>query len=347
MAKRRKGTLRPEDWQDLPDEDLLALRVRDLGLTIEGSWLEPRVQQLYDELTARGITFHPPCYLADEWLTPDMIPMIGLPFWLAHPRLKQLEHKMMLEVEGGNDAWCMKILRHECGHALNYAFGLFRRTRWRELFGNISEPYNVDNYSAKPYSKRFVIHLEDNYAQAHPDEDFAETFAVCLAPASNWQKKFAGWPAIKKLRYVDRLIDDMAGRLPVNTDRDELAAASRMTSTLAQFYDRRRRFLKEGFPGFYDPGLTKIFVPDPPDSKAERAAAFLRRWRKPLINNVCMWTSDRKYDVSELIKLLIRRCNDLRLYVHKGEAETAGEVAAFLTASMNRIHTFQEDASRR
>lgn len=346
MARRKRRTLSPQDWQDLPDEELLALRIRDLGLAIEGSWLQPRVEQLYAELDARGVTCHPPCYLSDEWLTPDMIPVIGVPFWLAHPRLMQLERKMMLEVEGGTDEWCMKILRHECGHALNYAYRLYRRTQWRKLFGNISEPYHVDDYVAKPYSRRYVVHLADNYAQAHPDEDFAETFAVCLNPDSNWRKRFAGWPAIRKLNYVDHLIDEMGAMQPVNSDREELAAASRMRSTLSQYYDRRRRYLQEGFPGFYDPGLQKLFASDA-GASAERASVFLRRHRRQLISSVCMWTGDRKFDVHALIRLMIRRCDELGLRVVRSEQETLSGLAAFVTASMLRVHHFQEELTPR
>jgi len=150
-------------WENLSDEELLRVRIRDLGLQIPGSCVEPFVQRLYDELDAKGISCHPTCYLADEWLTPDKIPTIGIPFCLAHPRLTKLEKTMMYEVEGGDADVCMKLLRHECGHALNYAYQLYRRTRWRALFGRFSDTYS-NSYSYQPYSRRFVINLEDNYA---------------------------------------------------------------------------------------------------------------------------------------------------------------------------------------
>ncbi|MCG3180391.1 MAG: hypothetical protein BIFFINMI_02751 [Phycisphaerae bacterium] len=340
-SKPTTRKLTPEQWENLPDEQLLSIRIRDLGLSVEGSWLAPRIEQLHAELESRGITFRPPCYLADEWLCPDRVPMIGIPFYLAHPRLRQLEQKMMLEVEGGTEPWCMKLLRHETGHAINYAHEFFRRTRWRKLFGPISLPYDVHTYATQPYSRRFVVHLKDNYAQAHPEEDFAETFAVWLDPASHWSQRYAGWPALRKLQYVDHLMAGEGTTPPRVTLREELNPARRMTSTLAQYYNRRRSYLREGFPGFYDPGLQKLFVNAPPGSHREPASAFLRRWRRHLVNSVCMWTADRKYDVDELLRLLVRRCDALGLHVHKGEVETAGEVAAFLTASMNRVHNFE------
>ena len=118
------------DWEQLSDRELMDVRVRDLNLRVEGSVLEPRVEQLYEELEAKGLGFRPPCYLADEWLCPDRQPIIGIPFWLAHPRLARIEQRMMYEVEGGAEEWCMKLLRHECGHAINYAYELFKKTRF-------------------------------------------------------------------------------------------------------------------------------------------------------------------------------------------------------------------------
>jgi hypothetical protein len=337
---KRSTARRPEDWQRLPDEELLRLRVRDLGLTIAGSPLAPRIQQLYDELDARGIRFHPPCYLASEWLCPDRVPLIGIPFYLAHPRLKQLERRMMLEVEGGTDTECLKLLRHEAGHAWNYAYRLYARTRWRQLFGPFSSPY-IESYFPRPYSKRFVLHLEHNYAQMHPDEDFAETFAVVVTPNSNWRRRYRGWPAMKKLRYVERLIERVGPQPPRVAGGEELYPAARMTSTLAMYYERRRRLMQDEFLGFYDPGLQRLFAGEGADGEA--ASAFLRRWRKHLVGTVCTWTGDRKYDVNALMGLLVRRSGALRLRVAKPEAETAAEVAAFVTAAVSRIHRFQDD----
>ena len=76
-------------WANLRDEELLAIRIRDLGVSIEGSELEGRIAKLYGELDTRGLGFHPPCYLGDEWFSPTGIPAIALPFYLAHPGLKQ------------------------------------------------------------------------------------------------------------------------------------------------------------------------------------------------------------------------------------------------------------------
>ena len=335
-AKHRRPTA---NWQELPDEQLLQMRIRDLGLRIEGSPLEGPIARLYAELAGRGIGFHPPCYLADEWFCPDKVPIIGVGFFLAHPRLRKLEKKMMLEVEGGTEAGCMKLLRHEAGHAVNYAYRLYRRTRWRELFGPFSANYS-DQYDPRPYSKRYVNHLRDNYAQAHPDEDFAETFAVWLATGQAWKQKYRDWPAIKKLQYVDHVMARIGPTPPPVTTRQTPYSAERMTSTLAAYYQRKRRYKGEDFPGYYDPALQRLFA----DGNGEKASAFLRRWRRQATNSVAVWTGERRIDIDRLLGQLIRRCDALQLHLGRPEGEMACELGAFVAAVMDNIHKFVEDA---
>src|SRR5688500_6475915 len=193
-------------WATLSDEALLALRFRDLRLTIDGSPLEPLLGQVRDEMAERGLRFRPYVWLSEEWFSPLGYGGFAIPFYLAHPRLVRLERSQMLDVEGGTAKECLRIMRHEAGHALQHAYALHRRKRWRELFGRSSQRY-PEYYRPNPASKRHVQHLRLWYAQAHPDEDFAETFAVWLAPRSDWRRRYAGWPALKKLEYVDELID--------------------------------------------------------------------------------------------------------------------------------------------
>jgi hypothetical protein len=328
MAK----TTRIKSWKQLTDEEILQMRIRDLNVQIAGSALEPLVENLYDELDAKGLRFRPPCYLADEWLCPDKVPIMGIPFCLVHPRLKRIEQKMMFDVEGGTEQSCMKLLRHECGHTFNYAYELYRRTRWRELFGPFSARYS-DSYYFQPYSRRYVTNLQNNYAQAHPDEDFAETFAVWLAPDSRWQQKYQGWPVMKKLRYVERLMENIRDQAPVKTAQGQPPwSASRMTSTLAAHYERKRRALGSEFQGFYDDSLKALFTAGDAGSSDLKAATILRQHRRNLVDSVTRWTGHRKYDVHQLVNSLIGRCNALKLYAETGDRDNIIGLAALLTA---------------
>src|SRR5713226_8207795 len=192
-------------WYRLSDEHLLDLRICDLALKIKGSFLEPHIKRLYSELNDRGIRFKPHVWLSEEWFAPDGVPGIAIPFYLAHPRLMKLERKQMLEVEGGTHPEMMKILRHECGHVLDNAYRLRRDPQRQLLFGNPSSRY-PDLYRPNPASRRYVHHLRLYYAQSHPVEDFAETFAVILSSrGGGWRRRYAGWPALRKLEYVEEL----------------------------------------------------------------------------------------------------------------------------------------------
>jgi len=204
----------PSEWESWSDEQLLDLRLCDLGLRIRDSELGPRIKQLYRELRAAGVQhFRPHFWLSDEWYTPDGVPGVAIPFYMAHPRLSRLEFAQMLEVEGGTPEWCMRILRHEAGHALDNAYRLRRRHRRQQLFGLSSKPY-PEYYTPRPYSRSYVQHLEPWYAQSHPDEDFAETFAVWLTPDSPWRARYQDWPALKKLEFVDALMREIGTQTP-------------------------------------------------------------------------------------------------------------------------------------
>ena len=247
-------------WCAFKDEELLALRICDLGVRIEHSELNPRIEQLYNELAARGVSLRPGCYLGDEWFSPEGVPAISIPFYLAHPRLKALELHQMLEVEGGTPDWCQMLLRHECGHAIDHAYRLSSRDDWRHIFGGPEAEYAPETYTPRPYSKSFVRHLPNWYAQSHPDEDFAETFAVWLTFApEDWRQRYCGWKALEKLDYVHRLMNEVAGSPPSVIRGRRISEARKLRTTLARHYAGRRKLYAEEFPDFYDADLRAIF----------------------------------------------------------------------------------------
>src|SRR5207247_9020815 len=184
----------------------------------EGSPVPDRINRLYAELEDHGLVFRPTFWLSNEWFTPDGVPGIAIPFYLVHPRLAKLELNQMLEVEGGTPEWCMQILRHETGHAIDNAYKLRQRRRRQQIFGPSYLQY-PEYYTPKPYSKSFVLHLGSWYSQSHPDEDFAETFAVWLTPGADWARRYQGWKALLKLEYMDALMKSLAGKRPVVTNR--------------------------------------------------------------------------------------------------------------------------------
>ncbi|HWO40433.1 MAG TPA: putative zinc-binding metallopeptidase [Candidatus Eisenbacteria bacterium] len=315
------------DLSAMSDEQLLEMRICDLKLKIRGSELESRIERFYGELEQKGVGFKPVCYLGDEWFCPEGSTTIAIPFYLAHPRLKKLEEKMMLEVEGGTEAWCMRLLRHEMGHVLNHAYLLQKERRWKKLFGSPSLEYS-ESFRARPYSKRFVRHLDGWYAQSHPEEDFAETVAIWLTPDLDWRLQYRDWKALDKLEYVDTVMQRIAGKPPLIFSTAKMSEASRLRSRLAAYYKKRRRLYAQDFPDFFDADLRKLFADPETSPGAERAASFLRRSTKSILDAVSSWTGEPKFTLNRLIRSLIDRCAELDLRVR---SESAGlEIAAYL-----------------
>jgi hypothetical protein len=323
----------------LPDQELLDWRLCDLNLTIEGTPLESRLEKLYDEIAQRGIEFRPHAWLSTEWFSPDGVPGIAAPFYLAHPRLARLERKQLLEVEGGSEDWCLRILRHEAGHCLDTAYRLHRRRRWRETFGNYSAPY-PEHYKPKPYSKSYVLHLEPWYAQCHPAEDFAETFAVWLKPRSRWRAQYEGWPALKKLEYVDELMAEIAHERPVVNSRRHVEPLRTLKKTLREHYQERRDRYGIDTPNMFDNHLRKLFSDAPEHADQPSAAAFLGRIRPELRRIVSQWTGEYRYTIDQVLGELIERCRELKLRRHRPFRESKKDALVLLTVlTMNYIHS--------
>jgi hypothetical protein len=329
----------PADWQLLPDEELLKLRLSDLPLHIEGTVLEGRLERLRAELEARDLRLPIHSYLSTEWFTPDDTTSMAVPFYLAHPRLERLEKTQMLEVEGGEEGWCMRILRHEAGHVIDNAFKLRLRRRRRSLFGSSSVPY-PEHYAPKPYSKSFVIHLDPWYAQAHPDEDFAETFAVWLTPDSDWRQRYQGWSALAKLEYVDALMRELAGQEPRVVDATEIDPLRRVRRTLGYHYRQKRKHYGLDHTSFYDTDLRRLFSAAPEFAGNMTAAQFIQRTRKTVRRVVASWTGIYQYTVDRVLEEMIERSRELELRLAVPEERARHEFPLMVTVqAMNYLRS--------
>jgi Putative zinc-binding metallo-peptidase len=314
------------------------MRLCDLKLTLAGSQLEPMRDELYTELKLRGIRYRPHVWLSDEWFTPDGVGGIAAPFYLAHPRLRELEQNQMLEVEGGTPDWCMRILRHEAGHALDNAHRLHRRKRYRELFGSWHQPY-PDSYRPRPNTKRYVIHLDMWYAQAHPAEDFAETFAVWLNPQSNWREQYATWPALRKLEFVNETIDEVGTNPAVVTSRRAAHPMCSLRHTLREHYERRRKYYCRDSPGFYDRDLRRIFSDLADVAANQDAARFIEASRTELRVMVSRWTGASSLTIDRTLADMVKRVDALGLKLRKSLAETRVDVMMMLAVqTMNFVN---------
>jgi len=314
-----------------------------LGLSIEGTWLEDCVQRLYDELEAKGIRLRPHVWLSDEWFAPDTAPGFAIPFYLAHPRLMRLERSQILDVEGGTLTECMRIMRHEAGHAIQHAWQLNRRRRWQTLFGKSSTRY-PRWYRPNPASRRYVQHLRLWYAQAHPDEDFAETFAVWLRPRSDWKRRYAGWPALKKLEYVDEVMAEVGQSKPVLASRSQLDPLRSLSKTLGEHYAARRQLYTIDYPDIYDRDLRRIFSDLPEHRNALAASTFLRKNRRKIRRMVARWTGEYQLTLDQVLGEMIGRCRELRLRAVGTERQLRSDFAVLLT--VQTMHSLYSRARR-
>ena len=310
-------------------EELLQRQIRELGLKIEGSPLERLVQQLYQELERKKLTkFRPSCYLTDEWGCPSGEAVIGLPFYLADPELAQLE-KENNDLESAREV--MMCLRHEAGHAFNYAYRLYRTPEWKQLFGSFRRPYR-DQYRPVPFSRDYVRHLAGWYAQKHPDEDFAETFAVWLTPRSNWRKRYRGWGAMAKLRYLDRIARQLGNVDPVRKRWETDITVDEMESTVGEFYSRngQQMAITDLAP---DADLMDIFNVPKRQKQTESAQEFLRKHRNTVVEKITYWTGAQRSFVRHLIEAIEKRIGELGLRTDPArESEHLTEITVYAAA---------------
>jgi Putative zinc-binding metallo-peptidase len=243
----------------------------------------------------------------------------------------KLEKKLMFDVEGGTWSECMAILRHEAGHVVQHAYQLHRRRRWQQLFGPSSKHY-PRYYRPNPASRRYVQHLRLWYAQSHPDEDFAETFAVWLRPRSNWRTRYAGWPALKKLEYVDELMDEIAGKRPLLTVRERVDPLNELSQTLGEHYRKKRALYTFDTPRTYDRDLYRLFSADPKHRRSQPASMFIRRHRARIRQLVAKWTGENQLTLDAVLDDMITRCREHNLRAVGSERKLFMDFTVLLTA---------------
>jgi hypothetical protein len=320
-------------WETVRYE-LLNTPICDLGLQIEASPVETLIQRLYRELSGKGVQFQPEVYATDSWGCPDEVPVIGIPFYLLDKRLQRIEEEQTGEIE--TPPIVMMLLRHEAGHAINYAYRLYKRPEWIETFGSFSKPYR-DNFRPDPFSRRFVRHIVHHqygrtYAQKHPDEDFAETFAVWLTPRSGWRHRYRNWPALRKLQYVHRLMQELRDETPRCTTGPLCTPVENMNLLLAEHYGQRAERYRAAAQGYVDDKLQEIF-PEVNGRKLEPAVALIRKHHDHLLDRVSRWSGLDDEEAGPLLTKLEDRAEALNLFYRKQDTPSkVMDVTALATA---------------
>ncbi|MBI3437928.1 MAG: putative zinc-binding metallopeptidase [Proteobacteria bacterium] len=341
MARRARGktnrTRKGEPgWAAFSDDQLLDLPLKSLKLKFVGSCLEDCLDKLNGELRARDINVRAHGWISEDWFSAPETAGIAFPFYLAHPRLMRLERKMMLEAEGATRRECMRILRHEAGHVVQYAFGLHRRRRWQNLFGRASKRY-PEHYQPNPASKNYVQYLRRWYAQCHPDEDFAETFAVWLTPRSNWRRLYADWPgALKKLEYVDALMAEIAGKKPLPKKRITVDPLNKIGATLGEHYAHKRERYAIDTPTVFDRDLRRVFSRD--EGEAPLASTVIRRNRGRIVRAVARESGEYPFALDAALDDMMARTRALNLRAPGPTQKVRRDITAMLTSRAVHSH---------
>jgi hypothetical protein len=300
--------------------ELLSSRICELGLQVEGSPIEAYVKRLYSELRAKGLSFRPEVYPTDSWGCPDEVPVIGMPFYLFDKRLARIEEEQTGEVEDGRQI--MMLLRHEAGHALTYAYLLYKAPEWIETFGSFNKPYR-DHFRPNPASRAFVRHIVHHrygrtYAQKHPDEDFAETFAVWLTPRSGWRRRYRNWPALHKLRYVDRVMKSLRGVPPACKGGELCTPVEEMDVLVAEHYGQRAERYRDAAQGYVDDNLREVFPPVGGRTLVP-VGNLIRKHREALAERVAQWSELGEEEVQVILSKLEDRADALDLYFRRSQ----------------------------
>ena len=192
--------------------------------------------------------------------------------------------------DGGRRAGRPRRARSSCGTSADTPSttrtGSRRGASWRAHLRQPRRRLRARALPAAPVQpKSFVRHLPNWYAQAHPDEDFAETFAVWLAtPRRSGARAIAGWKALEKLEYVDALMREARKKPPLVTSAAAAGAPTRRSCVARSRATTRprRKLWAEEYPGFYDADLRRIFGREPHGDTAP-PRRFMRRRREAIV----------------------------------------------------------------
>jgi hypothetical protein len=328
------------------ESNLFGAPIRDLQLTIDGTRLAPVIEEFREELRAKGVTkLSPSFHLSTEWGVPFGSVVIGIPFYLARPELTELHGEEVGHIEGFNRTDILRYLRHEMGHVVNYAYRLYDGEAWVKLFGSITQPY-LEDYRPQPFSRRFVRHLPGWYAQKHPDEDWAETFAVWMTPGRDWRTEYAQWPtALAKLDYCERTLAELGGRDPLVTTTELDQDVGELTYSLQDYYKNYPAESEAGAAGL-DGDLRAIFD-DLAEAKEQGtvhetlpAAELFHRLERQLMADVFRWTGHFPEKTRSLVRHLAKRAEALeQVYPRDAETQAVMGVTTLVTSlAMNHVH---------
>ena len=273
---------------------------------------------LTSELRDHGISFDFHIWVSDDWFCPDGVPGFAVPFYLFNKELFKIHKKEVGFVEGRSEREILMLMRHELGHAMDNAYGLRRIKERQNLFGSSKKDY-PESYQPQRYSKNYVHYLGDNYAQSHPDEDFAETFAYWLDPSKSWRLKSMSPKLREKLELMDRMMDGVRRAKPRLVNKFKVEAIEKNSMTLKSFYKKRQSVDKRTSEERVDHNLRSVFLSNNSSRSCVSLAGYLRREKKQHSQRIARQENVYRYEVDLVLKKLIQRAESLGIHAPMSE----------------------------
>ena len=169
-----------------------------------------------------------------------------------------------------------------------------------------------------------------------------------ISPGSQWQKRYVGWPALKKLEYMDQLMREIRERPPLVISRARVEPLSRLRKTLRTYYRQRREYYQMDYPNFYDGDLRNLFSDAPEFNQNLSASRFLVQVRKAVRRDVARWTGEYQYVIDQVLHDIIARCRELKLRLVRSEEQTKSDFTILLTVqTMNYLHSGRHRVTKR
>lgn len=282
----------------LTRRELLKTPVCDLNLRLPSPY-RGAIKVLYSLLQNKGLRWKPHYWLSDEWYSPDGIGGFAIPFTLAHPKLRALEKYYLGYCEGESKREFFKLCAHETGHAIDNAFRLRLKKRRQRVFGLSSKTY-PKFYVPRVDFDNYVTHLKGFYAQAHPEEDWAETFAVWLS-YPNWRKRYRG-KAYEKLACVESIISRL--EKPVIQSKSITLPYQQDTRTIEEYFETKREQLNEK-DNYFNQKVNHQFGDD---RSQPSAYFFMKRYKANILANVSELHPENPWLIEKCYEDLAKEC---------------------------------------
>lgn len=299
--------------ENASQREILSAQLWELDISFDKSQFSGCLDQLNQELENKKLLVRPKVWLSDDWFCPDFISGIAIPFTLMHPKLIELEKNHIGHIEGESRDWFMKLMRHECGHVMDNAYFLKEHSRRKTVFGDHDIRY-PSSYIPRVFSKNYVYHLEDHYAQAHPEEDFAETFATWLTPRSNWRSVYANWPALSKLKYIDSQMRRLRNKKPHVICYKEVDSIEENTLTVGEYLQLKKRRLRKQSLKRRSLKHLQSYI-DSNSTTGLDLNIVLKDNRQKLIRNIALKTNTYQYKIGSVVKDLENITSSKKIYI--------------------------------